>query len=237
MKRPAPNIKPYSKAKPTAIPPYTTETVVEYLADSCARCSWIIPLRGSPPWEMCTPALILASSFAQDAGKPEVFPSGPVQNIIGSEVLQATAEISWTHNAILDFWNFLLELRDAGALGPIALSFHASPGENHSLDSRKAPECPSPVVGSDPLIETTLSSLDHFRICHVARYAMQIRNVLDAWSFIPSPKVVTGPLSVHDTMTHQYTATDSPNTAAKIRMLKGARLVLLDEQSRGVLMC
>lgn len=64
-------------------------------------------------------------------------------------------------------------------------------------------------------MRTTLLSLDHFKVYHDATNAMQIRNVLDAWSFKP----------------------DSDAPAAKIRVLKGAILALVDERSKGVLTC
>lgn len=81
--------------------------------------------------------------------------------------------------------------------------------------SRTVPESgPEPVLARMPL-----ALIDHIKIYHDTRFTMAIRNILDAWRF----DAVEG-----------TTATGEPNIK-KIRILKGARLVLLDERSKGVL--
>jgi hypothetical protein len=63
-----------------------------------------------------------------------------------------------------------------------------------------------------------LTSVDHFKVYHHAENAMYVRNVLDAWGF-PAPLDGDGAMG----------------KMRKIRLLKGAKLVLVDEKSNGVL--
>lgn len=142
---------------------------------------------------------------------------------------KSRADIMWTHDALARFWDFLRSLRGAGALGPISLSFHAAPraDESSSFESTGAgrpPETPFYATNSTPasFIRTTLLSSDHFKVYHDSRYSMQIRNVLDAWSFETEDKPQDG--------------SRSP-TKVKIRVLKGAVLTLVDERSKGILTC
>lgn len=56
-----------------------------------------------------------------------------------------------------------------------------------------------------------LSVLDHIKVYHDAPSAMHVRNALDVWAYIV------------------------PGQEHKIRVLKHARLVLVDERAKGVL--
>jgi hypothetical protein len=57
-----------------------------------------------------------------------------------------------------------------------------------------------------------ITFVDHIKVYHDAANSMQLRNLLDAWAF------QSGEAGAH-----------------KVRLLKGARLVLLDERSKGML--
>lgn len=78
-----------------------------------------------------------------------------------------------------------------------------------SQDSRVAPS----TVSSSRPANIPLNFLDHIKVYHDAANSMQLRNIIDAWAFEPGEEA----------------------RPRKIRLLVGARLVLLDERSKGVL--
>jgi hypothetical protein len=141
----------------------------------------------------------------------------------------------WSNLSILEFWKFLVAIKDAQTLGPISLSFHAaSPPVTQSLSVTQAAGCDStaaqpPVPTRHPGSQSPLRILDHIKIYHDVRYAMYIRNVLDAWSFDGGITSLQNKGSVIGMV-----GSDSAEMV-KIRVLKGSRLVLVDEKSKGVL--
>ncbi|KAJ7701833.1 hypothetical protein B0H17DRAFT_1044866 [Mycena rosella] len=172
-----------------------------------SRRSWVIPVRGALPWRHATSAvLLLDSTDPPDPPDPKTH-----------------EEIAWTAPALREFWSFLLSVRDLHAVG---LSFNVSSqdwsysssqptyteisgmgGQPQSVSSAAAP---SVVSSARQGIGTMpLSFLDHIKVYHDAAHSMSIRTILDVWPFEPGGR--------------------------KIRLLKGARLVLLDERSKGVL--
>ncbi|OBZ66748.1 hypothetical protein A0H81_13292 [Grifola frondosa] len=104
----------YPKARPTPIWPHTLDTFNNYLGDRFVRGAWIVPVRGRLPWTDSTPAVVLAPQSTQ-----VVLPAEPF--------LQECCEITWTWDALSQFWQFLISVRDARNVGPIGFSFHAAP--------------------------------------------------------------------------------------------------------------
>jgi len=74
-----------------------------------------------------------------------------------------------------------------------------------------------------------LSSVDHIKVYHDVEYAMFLRNVWDAWGFSLQAEGVEGVLD-------QDRRGESGTKMRKVRVLKGAKLVLVDERSTGVLL-
>ncbi|KAJ3561684.1 hypothetical protein NP233_g10044 [Leucocoprinus birnbaumii] len=123
-----------------------------------------------------------------------------------------TKELEWTAAAITKFWEFLLQLRNARNLGPLGISFHAvpSPSVDGSVRvSRTAGTDTIHTARSSQLLSFSISSVDHIKIYHDWSQYSQLRNILDAWAFEPQ--------------------------SHKIRLLLGAKLVLMDARSRGIL--
>ena len=170
-----------------------------------SRRTWVIPVRGALPWRHATGAVLLL-----DPADPPL-PPDPKTN----------EELAWTSDALRAFWIFLGLMRELHALG---LSFHFSQhfssnsepsfteisgmgAQPLSVDSRATPSIAASShqgVGTVPL-----SSVDHIKVYHDAAHSMPIRTILDVWAFEPAD-------------------------GRKIRLLKGARLVLLDERSSGI---
>ena len=119
-------------------------------------------------------------------------------------------EVLWTRASLLRFWEYLLELRSSGSQGALGISFQVSKQANPASDVTSE---------IDQSLATTLtariaiSSVDYIKVYHDARASLYLRNAIDAWSF----QVV-----------------DDGGTQ-KWRMLKGAKLVLVDESSQGIL--
>jgi hypothetical protein len=134
-------------------------------------------------------------------------------------------EIGWTVAALGSFWSFLLLIRKKGTAGPVGLSFNVS--QNFSSGSQSTyPElsgmgaqpitpdigAAASMVSSSRQLTMPITFVDHIKVYHDAANSMQLRNLLDAWAF-----------------------QSGEAGAQKVRLLKGARLVLLDERSKGVL--
>ena len=156
--------------------------------------------------------------------------TGPV---VPMRVLErANLEIVWTKDAIRAFWNFLVDLRSAGRLGPLGLSFHAAPAPQAVSSTRttitrnrstangtRLIEEQDTISGAQKVQRMTAHGVDHFKVYHDAVQSCRLRNVLNAWAFThDDDQVVSGAVK-------------------KGRLLKGAILALLDEASRGVLTC
>ncbi|KAJ6618736.1 hypothetical protein B0H10DRAFT_2028922 [Mycena sp. CBHHK59/15] len=196
----------YTKTRPIPIPPHADPLPVP---SPYGRRTWVIPVRGNLPWPHSTSAVVLLEST------DPLQPPDP----------QTHEEITWTMAALASFWSFLLLLRERGTLGSLGLSFHVS--RYFSSNSQQSIDTELPGMGTqiwsiDLQNEASITSssrqlhvplvfLDHIKLYHEAPNSMQIRSVLDAWAFEPG------------------------DTSGKIRLLKGARLVLLDERSKGIL--
>ncbi|KAJ7757106.1 hypothetical protein B0H16DRAFT_1885807 [Mycena metata] len=199
---------PYSRTKPIPIPPHTLPLPAPL---PYTRRSWVIPVRGTLSWRHATSAVVLLDSNAL----PE--PPDP----------DTHEEIVWTTGALASFWSFLRLIRDKKTGGSLGLSFHvahyvssnnsqpsytelsgmgAQPQPIYTQDTGGA----SSVVSSVRQVATTpLTFLDHIKVYHDAVNSLQVRNLLDAWAFEAG--------------------------ADKIRLIKTARLVLLDERSKGII--
>ncbi|KAJ7057169.1 hypothetical protein C8F01DRAFT_1153643 [Mycena amicta] len=200
---------PYTKETPIPVPPHTLPIPPP---SPYARRSWAIPLRGPLPWRRATRAAILDSSESRKQPHPPTPDSD---------------EIVWSAAAIQAFWAFLLELRSRNQLGPLGMSFNVSPitASNSQLDyggdsymgagqgqPMSVDGAPAPSTASSRIVYSAipLHQVDHIKVYHDAMNSMELRNVLYAWSFLMKDEV-------------------------KIRLLKGARFVLLDERSNGIL--
>ena len=184
----------------------------------------MIPIRGRLQWEGATSASILATSPespTQESPKP------PAEGHPDSELI-------WTREALVEFWAFLLQLRNAGNCGPLSLSFHAVPSQSTpsmepysyvgshkqtTVSMSTSRSMSSLVPGSAHGLPTAgassigspLRMVDHIKLYHDARYTPDIRFILRAWAY--------------------------KKEGQKIRLLRDSRLVLVDERSRGILMC
>ncbi|KAF9467702.1 hypothetical protein BDZ94DRAFT_1305320 [Collybia nuda] len=207
-------VLPYKRRKPIPIPPHTLPLPSP---SPYARSAWVVPIRGSLPWEGCTSAVILDSS-----------------GILPYPSQQSEEPIVWTHSSLVSFWAFLLNLRTACNVGPIGLSFHTSRplfpqgGSSYNLvppisgsenqmvyelhTTANTRSTASPTPSRPPL-----SNVDYIKIYHEAPLAMYVRNALHVWAY------------------QSDTSTDTKITHEKIRILKGARLVLVDERAKGIL--
>ena len=122
--------KPHPKAYTTLNPPqilldspYTNQTLPAYLSDPHARCAWIIPIRGKPPFPGCTSASVLDADVDFDklslSGNDDKERSPPSST---DRQLRA-GSVTWTPDALRSFWALLLSVREAQNMGAVALAF------------------------------------------------------------------------------------------------------------------
>ena len=210
---------PYQKTHPIPIPPHSLPLPPP---SPYSRSAWLIPIRGALPWKECTSAVMLDSStlvpFRTDPLKPD-------------------HPIKWTHPSLHSFWTFLLSLKATHNVGALGLSFHAARppaptsqaastlnptslggGRQAITESNTTSGQPTSAgtAMQPPRARLVLSNVDYIKVYHEAQYAMYVRNALHIWSYaIQSASESTKP--------------------DKVRVLKGARLALVDERSKGIL--
>jgi len=242
----------YVKSQPIPIPTYDLSKIQAYLNEPYSRSAWIIPIRGILPWRGSTSAMILKDSET-------IPPNGP--SPISSVTVQESC-ITWTHSAIASFWDFLLAVQKAKTLGPISVSFHAAPTYASpilSMSTSTEPDINHVLWGENvtskssdgDAVPTSLMTVDHVKIYHEVTYAMYLRNVLDAWGYhyqslhnsspqIASDEIDANRVEREDDVTGRMKQTAAPQLAnaksKKIRILKGALLVLVDDSLNGMLL-
>ncbi|KAH9931945.1 uncharacterized protein B0H18DRAFT_71441 [Fomitopsis serialis] len=227
-----------SENAPFPIPPHNQGSIRDALSDEYARSAWIVPIRGKVPWRGCSAATVLEPKQASKQGYfGALGPRGPHDPAPNDN---PDSQIVWTHDALVAFWAFLLQLRAGGALGPLSLSFDVARTQpepstssttrgvvvGHAVDSTpNGPGSTARTSSSNPSqdVRSTLLGMDHFKIYHDTRYTINLRHVLYAWSYEPR----------HSEAVEEIFGSAIPKD--KIRMFKYARLVLLDERSKAIL--
>jgi hypothetical protein len=199
--------------------------VDQLLNDRFRRVAWLIPVRGSLPWDGASTAVILEGTQAASRSP--------------SPCLQVPAAqpraITWTPDSLQHLWSFLGSIQQAKHLGPLSLSFHAPSVD--ARDSISEPVCesnhpyyhqlPSKHTAGSPddfatdICRALLDSIDHIKVFHEIPYSLSLRNILDAYQYELVSGEVPGRSGAND---------------RKIRILKGARLVLVDEFKAAFLM-
>jgi len=226
------NLKPYRKARALPIPPSDVPSVQLFMGCDYNRAAWLIPVRGSLPWEGTTRAIILGSSEVTKTVNVPLLPSGPLPNDDG------ISRITWTHHSLVAFWKFLISVQQAKNLGPISLSFHTAPSDTtFTLDSATNPTengnrpiQPAQLRSSadfsdgfsDEVRRARLEATDFIKVYHDVKYSLYLRNVLDAYQYTPESIVAM--------------SRDTAVSMTKIRLLKGARLALVDNLSKPAFM-
>lgn len=220
----------FPKSTPQPIPPHDTKSIPDILGDQYTRHSWVIPVRGTPPWIHCTGAIVIP-----DDSFRKVLPSPASLSAPGYP-----SQVTWTKDSLQSFWNFLLCVRTAFSVGPLALSFHcafeASPSTSTIEPQRILPDSQidTPMSEAGRSCGTSILDVDHIKVYHDSPNTIGLRNVLNAWSFEYTEQPIE--LLPH---AEQIKTTDggAGGLRKKIRVLRGARLVLLDERGRGLMTC
>jgi hypothetical protein len=227
--------KAYKKTSPILLPPFTSPLPQPSPHD---RRAWIIPVRGVIPWKGSSPA----ETLQEPGAKP--IPPTP----------RSLEPVFWSHTALKSFWEWLQILQDGGKLGTLGISFHAAArarnggllsstsnghGGGDGTGSTWEARAQNRILGlgggaqrltkdattttgvGDDIEPTTkvqqpnLSTVDYIKVYHDAIGSMSLRSVFDVWA---------------------YEIRDGQGVLVeKIRVLQGAKLVLMDNLSRGVL--
>ncbi|KAI0059987.1 hypothetical protein BV25DRAFT_1828407 [Artomyces pyxidatus] len=193
--------------------PHTLTSIATVLSAPYARVAWVIPIRGSPPWHGATTSSI---TFESDVPPRPVDPDDPSDDIL------------WTHASLKAFWAFLQNTATKHwlTLGSLSFSFHAArsftPVPTDATPSvtpnRYLP--PTPSLGSslpvDQSLRSRLCDIDHIKVYCDANRAMLVRNVFDVWPF-------------------EGWQPEGTTDKIKVRVLRLARLALVDGRATGVL--
>lgn len=139
-------------------------------------------------------------------------------------------EIMWAPDALQHFWTFLRSIQQAKHLGPLSLSFHAAAANTFPSLSEPVWESNHPYYLQSPrlttgysddfapdICEAHLEGVDYIKVYHDVPYSLSLRGILDAYRYEQVNGQVSGRSGAND---------------RKIRILKGARLVFMDERSK-----
>lgn len=189
---------PFGRCEPIFVPPYTKMS----LPDD-ARVAWLVPVRGIFPWGDCSSAMLLDDS--EDLFSPA----------------ERNLRITWTRESLLQFWDFLIDLRTSGTLGALGISFHISQKSlsvKNMPPNHRAAGFPTPVLPSLPTAapdgsRPTMKTVDYIKIYHDNRRRLHLRRILDEWT---------------------YTTPAGCDQSQRL-MLTNSRLPLLDDISQAIL--
>lgn len=128
--------------------------------------------------------------------------------------------VQWNPASLIKFWHFLLALRNSGSLGALGVSLqlnHPSTRMSSNTPAMSGDHTSSTSSSShEPLAvepRKDLIGADYFKLYHDASRSFYVRKAIDCWSF------------------------QSECDVSKIRILKGAKIPLVDEVSTAILAC
>ncbi|KAG8216136.1 hypothetical protein J3R82DRAFT_8139 [Butyriboletus roseoflavus] len=217
----------YQKTLPSPIAPYYDAAAVNQLL-SCKfrRAAWVIPVRGSLPWDGASTAVVLEGTQVASRSPSPFLPAPAAQ----------LCAIMWTPDSLHHLWTFLGSIQQAKRLGPLSLSFHAAPADafrtrdtmsepvwesNHPYyfqqSSKHTTGSPDDFATDNNDCRAHLEGIDYIKVYHDIPYSLSLRNILDAYRYEPVDGQVPGQSGAND---------------RKIRILKGAHLVCMDERSK-----
>ncbi|KAG1819067.1 uncharacterized protein BJ212DRAFT_1479186 [Suillus subaureus] len=232
------HLRPYRKTQPSLIAPFDLASAKLFLSASCNRAAWLIPVRGVLPWDDATCATILEPPQTPQGDDTPLLPSGP------APLRDGISRITWTHHSVVHFWQFLISIQQAENLGSISIGFHSAPSDTaFTLDSAlgltagsgNRPVQPAQAGRSSDLSDglsdqvrhAQLEATDFIKVYHDTKYSFYLRNILDAYMYIPG-----------ETASEERHPADCEiaGLTTKIRLLRLARLVIVDDRSRAVLL-
>ncbi|KAG1859195.1 hypothetical protein F4604DRAFT_1930728 [Suillus subluteus] len=232
------HLRPYRKAQPSLIAPFDIASAKLFLNTSYNRAAWLIPVRGVLPWDDATCATILEPPQVPQGDDTPPLPSGP------APLRDGISRITWTHHSIVHFWQFLISIQQAENFRSISIGFHSAPSDAaFTLDSAlgltsgsgNRPVQPAQAGRSgdlsdglsDQVRHAQLEATDFIKVYHDTKYSFHLRNILDAYMYIPGETALER---------RHLADCEIAGSITKIRLLKLARLVIFDDRSRAVLL-
>ncbi|KZV67722.1 hypothetical protein PENSPDRAFT_754695 [Peniophora sp. CONT] len=248
-------LKPFRRTY-TPIAPYTAETIATLLSPNCQESlKWIVPLRGTLPWAGCTRGLFTGSWKDVGVSNPKTRGEAGSEQLVPAYDTDGES-VTWSPDAARQLWS---DLRDAvrqegTSLGKATLSFRGArrprlgmcaplspqPGdvEDRTGDAttNKGDTLQGSEAGRAGEMRRALDEIDHIAVYCDAWRAPIVQELLYIWQY----ESRSSELSVVGE--HGGGGTDGGGPSAegkgpvgKVRMLKGARLVLVDGLGQGVL--
>ena len=121
--------------------------------------------------------------------------------------------VQWNPASLIKFWQFLLALRNSGLLGALGVSLQLSNSFGMTLGGDYSHSNPVSLSHEPMDSKTDLISADYIKLYHDASRTFYVRKAVDCWSYQTESEV------------------------SKVRILKGAKIPLLDEVSIAILVC
>ncbi|KAG2361038.1 hypothetical protein BDR07DRAFT_1377515 [Suillus spraguei] len=199
-------LKPYRKAQPLPIAPFDLASAQLFLNAFYNRAAWLIPIRGVLPWEDATCAIILA---------PPQVPQGDDTPPLPPDLQHYTTESQ-------EFLGLIIRFAPSDTTSTLnsALSLTAGSGNRPAQAGRSANLSDGL---SDRVRHAQLEDTDFIKVYHDTKYSFYLRNILDAYKYIPGETPSEG----------RHPA--DREIDGEIRLLKLARLVYI--AYRYVLVC
>ncbi|KDQ07553.1 hypothetical protein BOTBODRAFT_180634 [Botryobasidium botryosum FD-172 SS1] len=213
------------------------------LSTPFARSIWIIPVFGHGFLaSRSTPSTSEEMSHAYaDLSPAQILPGLPLLSPTKAPASKSVT-IAWTNSSLRTFWDLLLNTQKHGLFGSIGISFEST--QSRTRSSKFIPY-PSDTEGEKPARTHAL----YIKLYHDARCAMRLRSLLDSYkedailrpsSSLASIQPNVSNASIHDVsvsrapslpvMSSGKSAKDArPSQAQKKKILRGAKLMLVDE--------
>ncbi|VDB87180.1 unnamed protein product [Peniophora sp. CBMAI 1063] len=237
----------------TPIRPYTEETIATLLSpDSRQSLKWIVPLRGRLPWSGCTRGQLTGSWEDVGIDNPKTRGEVGTEQVVPAYDTDGES-VTWSPDAVRELWSYLRDAvrRKGTSLGTATLSFRGVRRPRPGMCAPLSPEGLHDRVGGgqanegSPLepdaghagaMRQALDEIDHIAVYCDAWRAPIVQELLYIWQYEPRP----GALSAGGEHGGGGTDDGGPSEreagpVEKIRVLKGARLVLVDGLGQGVL--
>lgn len=141
--------------RPT-ISPFPMNVWSSHINDSFGYSAWIIPLRGQPPFNDTTPALLVEEGETYTR-----------RSVHGRRLL-------WTIPMIVDLLSYLARLREQRTYGTMGLALE------HALLQRSA----STHLSGSRVYPHSLQDVDHIKLYHTNRMSPFLRQELHLWKWV-----------------------------------------------------
>lgn len=129
-----------------------------------SRVALIIPIRGKLPWKGYSSGLLVDDS--EDS----------------ISLLEKSSDVMWTRTSLLAFWQLLLDLRAAGTMGAIGISFHPGQSGQRTGSMVNNPQSTVSYLTKGVGTQHALRTIDYIKVYHDYQRRLFLRRFLADWT-------------------------------------------------------